>query len=526
MKFLDAIIQTAWLMEPVQLDELREVAERHERGEKIAAVDVELIVAGRRLRRQEARAEEGRDKPDPKADPKADPHTDPKLGLLDEEDEPQRPAYTMEGSVAVVPIDGVIAPKASMVNGVSRPTGMSIGQIIGNLYAARDDRASKSILLDIDSGGGSDKGLDQVIDAIREVDAVKPVHAYARFAGSAAYWIGMTARSFSVSRSAEVGSIGVYTIVEDTSGLVPKGVKRYMVKAGEFKGAGAPGIPISEKDLGVIGERVNALYQQFVSEVAASRSMTREKALSLAHGRVHRGPAAVALGLADSVALFGEVVRQLNEAPAGRRGVGVSGVGHSGAKRPTEMTMNANDIKTQFPDAHAAIAGEGRAAGLAEARGSAEKPATITELKAAFKDDANFALEAAEKQLTLTQARAEYAGVLQARLADAQKQVKEMGSQLAARAPAAETAPKTEAEKRAEAVAAAGGKGVGFGTGGEGGGAFASFDAAVANYISTEKLSRSDACRKAIREHPGLYQASLQAGVRVSPREKPAAAAV
>jgi ClpP class serine protease len=87
---------------------------------------------------------------------------------------------------------------------------------------------------------------------VREANKKKPVTAYIEDLGaSAAYWVASQAGKIYSNEPGFVGSIGTYLVVEDWSGAAEGAwaSKVHVVKAGEFKGAGYPGTPVTDAQL-------------------------------------------------------------------------------------------------------------------------------------------------------------------------------------------------------------------------------------------------------------------------------------
>ncbi|HEV2037526.1 MAG TPA: hypothetical protein VGQ96_02880, partial [Candidatus Eremiobacteraceae bacterium] len=95
------------------------------------------------------------------------------------------------GSIAVLPLWGIITQRGNMVDDVSGPGSMSTQKFTGALRAALADDSIGGILIDIDSPGGSVFGIQELADEIFQARQTKPIVAIAdSLAASAAYWIG------------------------------------------------------------------------------------------------------------------------------------------------------------------------------------------------------------------------------------------------------------------------------------------------------------------------------------------------
>ena len=117
------------------------------------------------------------------------------------------PGYDTRGGVAVLSFAGVVTKQPTVWSRIfgGKAVTTDTTRALSNAVA---DPAVNSILMVIDSPGGTVDGTADLADAVHEANAVKPVTAYAQDTmASAAYWIGSTSplvisRSASSKRSA------------------------------------------------------------------------------------------------------------------------------------------------------------------------------------------------------------------------------------------------------------------------------------------------------------------------------------
>jgi signal peptide peptidase SppA len=216
------------------------------------------------------------------------------------------------GSVAVLPLHGMIVPRADLMSEVSGAA--SIESFQASFREALNDPAVSAILIDIDSPGGDARMVPELASEIRAARGVKPIVAQANsMAASGAYWIATAADEIVVTPSGEVGSIGVYNAHQDISGLQAKmGVKTTLVSAGEYKVERNPFEPLSEDAHAEMKARVDTIYESFVSAVADGRGVDTDKVLNdFGKGRMLLAAQAVKAGMADSVGTFDETLARL-----------------------------------------------------------------------------------------------------------------------------------------------------------------------------------------------------------------------
>jgi len=216
--------------------------------------------------------------------------------------------YEVANGVAIVPVSG------PMMKGESKFGGANTVQIRKAIRAAIQDDAVKSMMLVVDSPGGTVAGTDELARDIARANAVKPVHAHIDDLGaSAAYWIASQARKITAGPAAEVGSIGVYAVLEDTSAKVAaEGVKVHVVSTGPMKGAMESGTPITEAQLAYVQERVDDMNRHFQAAIVRGRSgISREQLEAASDGRVFSAQEARKLGLIDRVQSFDEAIESM-----------------------------------------------------------------------------------------------------------------------------------------------------------------------------------------------------------------------
>ncbi len=271
------LITGAWAIQPDKLREIQAIYSTHARGDKI---DVAALEA--RLGRP----------------------------LANDQQE-----YTVEpGGIAVLRMEGVMAPKANMFMRISG--GMSTQMATRQLESATADPRVRAIVLAIDSPGGNVIGTPDMAAAVRAMSAEKPIVTHSDGAlASAAYWIGSAANSVYISGSVvEVGSIGV---VVDRSYNPAATVQQESIVAGRYKRIAKANEPLSDEARAIVQADVDYVYSLFVDDVAAYRSATSEQVLErMAEGRVFRGQQAIDAGLVDGVSTLDALLEAMATNPA------------------------------------------------------------------------------------------------------------------------------------------------------------------------------------------------------------------
>lgn len=217
-------------------------------------------------------------------------------------------ATTVRDGVAIIPIEGVIFPRASLFAAISG--GVAADDLAADLHQALADAAIHSIALLVDSPGGDVNGVAEVASMIFDARAQKPIAAYVRDLGaSAAYWLAAAAGEVVVASTALVGSIGIVGTVADPTKQTSRSI--------EFVSSQSPHKrpdPTTERGGARIQARVDELASIFIADVARFRGVSPETvAADFGQGDLLVGQAAVDAGLADRVGSFEGVIAGLQQ---------------------------------------------------------------------------------------------------------------------------------------------------------------------------------------------------------------------
>lgn len=252
------------------------------------------------------------------------------------------------GAVAVIPLTGVITPRASFLSWLFGGG----GGLIDFRDAFREALGSAdvgAIVIDVDSPGGLIDLVPETADEIRAARGEKPIVAVANtMAASAAYWIATQADELVVTPSGDVGSVGVYMVHEDWSGWnEQQGIQPTYISAGKYKTEGNPDEPLSDEARADWQQEVDDLYAMFVDGVAAGRDVSAATVRdTYGEGRTLLAARALQAGMVDRVETFENVVRGLL-APAG----GASAAARAAATaRRAEVTPPPAGDETDPPD--------------------------------------------------------------------------------------------------------------------------------------------------------------------------------
>ncbi len=206
---------------------------------------------------------------------------------------------SVAGSIAVVALHGVFG--TGWDEWEKSHGAIDSAEVARILRGLANDPRIDGIVLDIDSPGGLVIGTPELAEAVGEVAAQKPVFAHtAGLLASAAYYVAAGATAIYASKSALVGSIGVYMPITDISGLYEKlGIKVELFTSGPLKGAGYPGVALSDEQRADFQDHINHAFQSFSEHVKLNRKAIEDTSML---GQVFWADQALARGLVDSLA--------------------------------------------------------------------------------------------------------------------------------------------------------------------------------------------------------------------------------
>ena len=187
-----------------------------------------------------------------------------------------------------------------------------------DLRKLADDDDVKAVVFRVNSGGGSAVASEQIRHAIKLVKAKKPVVvSMGGMAASGGYWISSPANWIVAEPTTITGSIGIFGLIPNFSGLVQD-------KLGvTFDGVSTNKYSDYETDL-VVGKNpeevmsrmqtyVNRGYQSFLDIVAEGRGMKAAQVDSIAQGRVWLATDAQKIKLVDQLGSLDDAVKKAAE---------------------------------------------------------------------------------------------------------------------------------------------------------------------------------------------------------------------
>lgn len=230
------------------------------------------------------------------------------------EAEPPKPTATRIGSIATLPLVGVMAHKMNVLHAISGGTST---EVMGQEFSALvDDPAVAAIVLNIDSPGGSMYGLDELWQTIFDARGKKPIIAQANaLAASAAYGIATAADEIVVTPSGEVGSVGVVMLHQEASkASADAGITTTIIRSRKGKADHNPHEPLTSEAQKALQARVDEADDRFSDLIAKGRGVnTSDVRRGFGNGRIVSAKEAVRLGMANAIATLPQTIARLQQ---------------------------------------------------------------------------------------------------------------------------------------------------------------------------------------------------------------------
>jgi protease-4 len=216
--------------------------------------------------------------------------------------------------IALIEGQGAIMPGTAggenLFSAVSNIGGESMASALDQ--ALEDDKV-KAVILRVSSGGGSAAASDQIMAAVKRVQAAdKPVIiSMGQYAASGGYYFAAPANHIVAMPQTITGSIGVFGGKIALEGAFTKvGYNLEAIRiGGDFAGVYNIDEPFTEAQRAGYQRQMDKIYEDFVGIVADGRNMSREAVIAVAEGRVWTGQQALERGLVDELGGFDTALR-------------------------------------------------------------------------------------------------------------------------------------------------------------------------------------------------------------------------
>lgn len=310
----------------------------------------------------------------------------------------------LRNSVAIIPVIGPLFRYANLFTEISGATSYDI--LAKDFTAAVENPEVRAIVLNIDSPGGEVNGCAELAAMIYEARGTKPIVAYASgSAASGAYWIAAATDEIVISKTSDLGSIGVVAVCrcekdEDTVEIVSSQSPHKRLD------------PATDDGRSRLQKHIDDLADVFIEAVATYRNVSVERVRTdYGSGDVFIGDAAVKSGLADRPGSFEALIRELSQEP--------SPPSSTSDQKDTSM-LTVQSLREEHPDVATALESRAQDQGKKDERTRVQTILTHKEAKTrrtlahhlafATDMDANTVISALSKAAVETPSRDEVTG--------------------------------------------------------------------------------------------------------------------
>lgn len=185
-----------------------------------------------------------------------------------------------------------------------------------DLQKLMDDDDVKAVVLRVNSPGGSAYASEQIWRSVSLLKEKKPVVvSMGGYAASGGYYISCNANYIYSEPTTITGSIGIFGMFPDFSGLLTEklGVKFDEVKTNKYAAFGTMSRPFNADEMAQLEKYIGRGYELFRKRVADGRKLKVEQVEEIAQGRVWLGNDALPIKLVDDIGSLDDAVKKAAE---------------------------------------------------------------------------------------------------------------------------------------------------------------------------------------------------------------------
>lgn len=242
---------------------------------------------------------------------------------------------TIEGNTATIGVSGVLTEQPDIRAMIFGGGNVTYGELVAAAKRADANPNVEKIVFNVDSGGGTVKGLFSALDEIAALSTPTESRVLNTAASAAYAFVSKTDRVVATNRAARVGSIGI--AAELFTGGNTKSI--VSTKAPNKR----PDVTTEEGEAAVRGE-LDALHELFTDAIAEGRGVSKEKIdADFGKGGILLAEDALKRGMIDAIS-----ARSATPQTASNGGNSIK----------ASSTMNEKELLAQHPATHAAIVAE------------------------------------------------------------------------------------------------------------------------------------------------------------------------
>ena len=224
-----------------------------------------------------------------------------------------RPVRLPNKALAVLDLSGVIDAPDSPASMGGRGPSIKPEEVVPTLERLRKDDRVAGVLLHINSPGGSALSSDLIWQAVKRLDAKKPVVCYlSGVAASGGYYIAVAGRHIICREDTITGSIGVIAGKLSVKGALDKLGVNVDTQAEDENAKFMSLIHSMTPEVQAnLQEDGRAFYRRFLERVGQSRHIDRRRLHRYARGRVYLGDEAMQRKLVDAIGGLDDAIAHL-----------------------------------------------------------------------------------------------------------------------------------------------------------------------------------------------------------------------
>lgn len=199
--------------------------------------------------------------------------------------------------------------------------GIVAARLVPEILELADEDDIDGLVMYVNSGGGSAFASEQIWEALQQWKSLtgKPFYvSMSDYAASGGYYISCGADRIYAQPTTLTGSIGIFGLIPDISGLLNDKIGITTSTVSTNPGMGMPGLlePMTPAQKAAMQSYVDRGYELFTSRCAQGRGISQDSIKMIAEGRVWDGSEALKLGLVDEIggldAAVAGMARELN----------------------------------------------------------------------------------------------------------------------------------------------------------------------------------------------------------------------
>jgi len=157
---------------------------------------------------------------------------------------------------------------------------MTLNDWLKRLAKARTDPQIRAVAIELDNPRMSWAQAQELADAVRRLDAVKPAYAHITSAGASQYVVASAARDLAIEPAGGIEVIGLAAELLFFRGTLDKlGIQPQFVQIGRFKGASEPfSRTRPSRELALeLNKVLDGIYEQLCGQIARQRKLSRAR---------------------------------------------------------------------------------------------------------------------------------------------------------------------------------------------------------------------------------------------------------